>query len=204
MRDRRRRSFPFAAASVLLASAMQRGTSVALGAVFVAAVVALVWKGGKPTEPKPIAPAASASSAPIDAGIAALDASILDDPLFAEPIALTDAGASEGGRELPPGSPKQVRFGVVLVQYRGAQGAPAGMRSKDDALALARTLAEQAKTDFHGAVAKGDPGSTDDAGRMPRGMLEPETEYVLFTLDKGGTSDPIDTPRGYWIVRRSE
>lgn len=183
---------------------MQRGTSVTLGAVFVAAVAALVWKGGNPADPRSIAPAASASSAPIDAGVASLDASILDDPLFADPGALVDAGAHEGGRELPPGAPKQVRFGVVLVQYHGAQGAPAGMRSKDDALALARTLADQAKGDFRGTVAKGDPGSTDDAGRLPRGVLEPEAEYQLFTLEKGATSDPIDTPRGYWIVRRSE
>jgi hypothetical protein len=40
---------------------------------------------------------------------------------------------------------------------------------------------------------------------MPRGVLEPGVEYVLFTLKKGEVyGEPIDTPRGYWILRRSE
>jgi hypothetical protein len=38
---------------------------------------------------------------------------------------------------------------------------------------------------------------------MPRGMLEPYIEYILFSLPKGAVcSEPIDTPRGYWIVKR--
>ena len=44
----------------------------------------------------------------------------------------------------------------------------------------------------------------ENAGRMPRGMLEPAPEFVLFSLPKDGVSDPVDTPRGYWIVRRIE
>jgi len=27
---------------------------------------------------------------------------------------------------------------------------------------------------------------------------------VLFTLPKNGVSDPVDTPRGFWIARRIE
>ena len=95
-----------------------------------------------------------------------------------------------------------VRFGVILVHYRGAQAAPPTARSKDEALALARTLAEAARTDFKAQVSKGDPGSMDDAGRIPRGVLEPATEYALFTLSPGSVSDPLDTPRGFWIVKR--
>jgi hypothetical protein len=38
---------------------------------------------------------------------------------------------------------------------------------------------------------------------MHRGILEPAVEYLLFTLPKGTVyAEPIDTPRGYWIVRR--
>jgi parvulin-like peptidyl-prolyl isomerase len=44
----------------------------------------------------------------------------------------------------------------------------------------------------------------DDAGTIPRGVLEPTVEYALFTLKPGDVSDPIDTPRGFWIVRRIE
>ena len=61
-----------------------------------------------------------------------------------------------------------------------------------------------AKHDFAAAVSKGDRGSTADAGRIPRGVLEPPIEYVLFMLDKGAVHPTlIDTPRGYWIVRRN-
>ena len=59
--------------------------------------------------------------------------------------------------------------------------------------------------DFSAAVAKGDHGSTTDAGRIPRGVIEPPIEYVLFMLEKGKVHpEPIDTPRGYWVVRRNE
>jgi len=95
-----------------------------------------------------------------------------------------------------------VRFGVILVQYRGAELAAAGTRSKSEALVLARTLAEAASTDFKAQVHRGDSGSMEDAGRIQRGVLEPAVEYALFMLPRGGVSEPIDTPRGFWIVRR--
>jgi hypothetical protein len=54
-------------------------------------------------------------------------------------------------------------------------------------------------------VTRGDRGSTANAGRIPRGVLEPAPEYVLFTLPKGEVSPtPVDTPRGYWVVRRND
>src|SRR5262249_12647406 len=114
--------------------------------------------------------------------------------------------------EAPPGlsadAPKSVIFGVILVKYKGAQAAPANARSREEALALAKQLAAEAKTDFKAAVAKavanGDKESMENAGRMPRGMLEPAPEYVLFSLPKDGVSDPVDTPRGFWIVKRIE
>ena len=117
-----------------------------------------------------------------------------------------DAGGAlfDGGDvpELVTGSPKSVVFGVVLVQYAGAQGAPPGTRSHEEARALAGTLAELAKEDFGAAVDKGDPGSTKNAGRMFRGVLEPAPEFVLFSLDEDAVSEPVDTPRGFWIVKR--
>ncbi|HWL85406.1 MAG TPA: peptidylprolyl isomerase [Polyangiaceae bacterium] len=105
---------------------------------------------------------------------------------------------------LPEKAPRSVRFGVVLVSYAGAEGAPPNARSKKDARELAEKLAAEAKTDFHAAVGHGDTGSADDLGRIPRGTLERAPEYVLFTLAAGQTSDPIDTPRGFWIVKRTE
>ncbi|MGC4092219.1 MAG: peptidyl-prolyl cis-trans isomerase [Polyangiaceae bacterium] len=106
--------------------------------------------------------------------------------------------------ELPAGAPKEVSFGVVQVTYQGAQSAPKDARSKADAKSRALTLAAEAKQDFAAAVSKGDRGSTSDAGRVPRDVLEPVVEYLLFGLQKGEVyADPIDTPRGYWIIRRN-
>lgn len=133
-----------------------------------------------------------------------------------EPGQQADAGGTlllsgEAAPALPADAPKSVIFGVVLVTYRGAQGLPGGprlpatVRSREAALELAKQLAELAKTDFKAAVGKGDkPGSMENAGRIPRGVLEPAPEYVLFSLPKGGVSEPVDTPRGYWIVQRVE
>jgi parvulin-like peptidyl-prolyl isomerase len=97
-----------------------------------------------------------------------------------------------------------VRFGVVLVEYAGSEGAATTARPKREALELAAKLAGDARSDFHGAVRRGDDGSTDDAGRIQRGILELAVEYFLFTLAVGQVSDPIDTPRGFWIVKRLE
>ena len=105
---------------------------------------------------------------------------------------------------LPQGAPRAVRFGVILVAYAGAEDAPRSARAKPDALELARKLAAQAKGDFHAAVKRGDDGSSDDVGTMKRGVIEPAPEFVLFSLEPGGVSEPVDTPRGYWIVKRIE
>jgi len=106
---------------------------------------------------------------------------------------------------LGKGAPRHVRFGVVLVTYEGAEGAPdKGARHKADALTLATTLATEGKADFHGTVQRGDTGSTDDVGEVARGVLEPAAEAVLFALPVGAVSGVIDTPRGFWIVKRLE
>ncbi len=99
-------------------------------------------------------------------------------------------------------APREVTFGVVMLAYAGAEAAPKNARSKPEALELARKLAADAKTDFKGAVQRGDNGSSDNLGTMQRGVLEPAPEYVLFSLPVGGVSDVVDTPRGFWIVRR--
>ena len=123
------------------------------------------------------------------------------------------AGSSDAGLTLLSGeaapalaatAPKSVTFGVILIGYKGAQGAPPNAPSRDDALARAKQLAEDAKKDFKAAVARGDKGSMESAGKMPRGMLEPAPEYVLFSLPKDGVSDPVETPRGFWILHRIE
>ena len=178
-------------------SQMERWVPVAVGVVVVAAIGVFVFRSRAPSGSKP---AAADAGVLADAGRA--DGAYLDDSVAALLRESSAYGPPDAGWALPPGSPKMARFGVVLIVYRGAEGAPLTARPKDEALRLARTLAEGAKTDFRGAVAKGDPGSMEDAGRMPRGILEAPVEYALFTLKPGQVSDPVDTPRGYFVLRR--
>lgn len=193
--------------------ATTRTLSVVLGLAAVGLAVALTWQGMSRWRPAKIE-----SDAGPDAGGGYsydLDASLEPTALDFEagepgPRVARDGGPGftmPDGRPPPPlpeNAPRAVRFGVVLVAYAGAEDAPRGIRSKKDALELAEKLAAQAKTDFHAAVRRGDEGSMDDVGSMTRGFIEPAPEYVLFTLPVGGVSDPIDTPRGFWIVKRIE
>jgi hypothetical protein len=125
-----------------------------------------------------------------------------------------DAGSGTtlfDGRPVPPlplNVPREVRFGVILVSYEGAQpsastGRPSP-RSRADARVLAEKLLAGAQQDFHAALQQGDPGSMDDAGHMKLGILEPAPEYVLFALPVDGVGGPVETPRGFWIVKRLE
>ncbi|XYH99182.1 peptidyl-prolyl cis-trans isomerase [Sorangium sp. So ce1128] len=197
---------------------MQRSTAV-IYTLFFAGAVAFVIANSGPKGRGPASapadagadadagsPAAATASADGDAGTDAGGDGLPE--VAAEQATRSDAGVTLLSGEAPPGlpteAPKKVRFGVVLVQYRGAQGAPPTARSKEAALALARELAEVARTDWKAAVDKGDKGSTDDLGFIPRGVLEPAPEYELFSLPKGGVSGPVDTPRGFWITRRIE
>lgn len=188
--------------------AATRTLSIVLGLAAVGLAVALAWQGMSHWKPVIVA---------IDGGDASYAMYETDGSLAmdwdggVEPVReFRDGGVGFmmlDGTPVPPlqpGTPKAVRFGVVLVAYAGAEDAPRSARTKHDALELAQRLAAQAKTDFHAAVRRGDEGSADDVGSMRRGVLEPAPEYVLFSLPQGGVSDPIDTPRGYWIIKRNE
>lgn len=205
---------------------MQRWTALLFVLLVTGTVVLVVTEGGKHPAAKPAAAAASDAGAPSASASAAapsasasasaaaadepvdLDAGDLPDPSGETPEHVDAGGmvllSGEAPPALPAGAPKTVTWGVVLVTYRGAQGAPATARTRDAALSMAKEIAELAKTDFKAAVAKGDKGSLENAGKMPRGVLEPAPEYVLFSLEKGEVGGPVDTPRGFWIVRRIE
>jgi hypothetical protein len=186
-----------------------RALSIVLGLAAVGLAVALTWQAMSKWKPAKVELDGGA-----DGGMRFdLDASLTFD---------FDAGAEPAPREfrdggvgfmmndgtpvplLAPNAPRNVRFGVVRVTYAGAEDAPRSARAKADARQLAQQLAAQAKSDFHAAVPRGDEGSADDVGSMKRGVLEPAPEFVLFSLNAGDVSDPIDTPRGFWIVKRIE
>jgi hypothetical protein len=196
---------------------MQRTTSVTVGLLFVAAIAAVAVLGLRPKRepehapaPKPSASvhATHAPSAAPSASVAKAD-SVPDAEGAPSDGAVTEGFDTfpDGGKvpELPASAPARIGFGAVVFAYRGAQGAPGDARSKEEAKKKAVETIEVAQKDFAAAVAKGDHGSTTDAGHIPRGVIEPPIEYVLFSLEKGKVHpEPIDTPRGYWVVRRNE
>jgi PPIC-type PPIASE domain len=188
---------------------MQGLTLAAFGALLAAAAAAVVLGTRHPEPRQSAAPRQSADTAP--------EAVTSADPAPADPAADPPAGAPSDGNAfdrlpngkpvptLPSSAPESVTFGVIQFPYRGAELAPKGSPSKSEALAEARSALAAAKKDFDKAVRLGDSGSTTDAGSVPRGVLEPSVQYVLFTLAKGQIcAQPVDTPRGYWVVRRNE
>lgn len=174
-----------------------------------------VWLDSQ-EHPAPVAPVASAAVVGGAAGGTAKPASSAAVDLKGKsvgenvggglPEATIEPALIGSSEALDPGilsdAPKSVRFGVVLVQYKGAQGASPKTRAKKAAIRLATELSELAAEDFAAAVKQGDPGSVKNAGRMYRGILEPGPELALFKLKKGEVSPPIDTPRGFWVVKR--
>ena len=188
---------------------LQRWTAVASALVFVSFVGVVISRSGVPSVGPDIADVEAVTDAgltePVEGG-ASPDATA--NPTAAAPQSPAPDAPGPSFEEvtvkpLPEDAPRTVSFGVVLVPYRGAQGAPADAPSKLDALERARALCAVALENFDEAVKKGAPGSVANAGRIPRGVLEPAVEYALFTLDKGAVrAEPLDTPRGFWIVRR--
>ncbi len=205
--------------------AVQRWATTLLGLAVVVLAVWLVVRNFQPPKAIGTAPTAAAADgkgfpssdagASVSGGGALGDGGVpllLSDLLENEPRMDGGAGGTMfDGSPVPPlpmDVPRTVRFGVVLVSYDGAQPSPTAARQasrpKADARALAVKLVDTAKQDFHAAVQQGDGGSADDIGRVKLGILEPAPEYVLFTLPIDGVGGPVDTPRGFWIVKRLE
>lgn len=181
---------------------MQRWTAPIFVVLFVGLLALLILKARAPTNRIAAATTAAAPSLvpPTPSGAPAADDELELDSF--QPAEIAPVGSAS---QLPADAPKSVTFGVVLVSYRGAELAPKDSPTKPEALEKAKALLAEAQKNFDEAVKKGDRGSTADAGRIPRGILEPFLEYPLFTLKKGEVySAPIDTPRGYWIVRRND
>lgn len=104
---------------------------------------------------------------------------------------------------LPKTAPATVRFGAILVTYRGAEQADTQTRTREAALDQAKKLAEAAQTDFVEAGKRGDV-FLGDAGVIPQGFLEPAPQHVLFGLEVGGVGGPVDSPRGFYVFKRLE
>lgn len=195
---------------------MQRWTSVAYGLIFAAAVAIVVWQARAPGHAASSLPGPAGSGSAAPSPSAGSTAAEVEEPDAGNGPAVGTADGGDAsafafladGRPAPPlpaTAPKSVDFGVILFSYRGAEAAAKSAPTRQEALEKARIVLEDAKKDFADACKKGDRGSTADAGRIPQGVLEPAVEYVLFTLTKDTVyKEPIDTPRGWWIVRRND
>lgn len=104
---------------------------------------------------------------------------------------------------LPETAPQRVKLGIAIFRYVGSEAPPKSDRKKEEAQHLAQVAAQRGQTDFASAVQMGDRGSDENIGWIARGILEPAVEHAVFGLEVGKTSpEPIDSPRGYWVVRR--
>lgn len=189
---------------------MQRTTSVTVGLLFALGVVFALAMGRKSSGSAHTAssPTAIEPKTPVPVVPPAPSAPAEREGPAPRSVANNRFDTLPDGRsvpELPDSAPKSIGFGAVLITYQGAQSAPENARSKSEAHAIALKLMDEAKINFDRAAAQGDPGSGANLGRIPRGILEPAPEYLLFSLEKGSVyPEPIDTPRGYWIVRRNQ
>ncbi len=199
-----------------------RNTTIAIGAVVIATVVFSLARGPRreataapSATPVALDPTGPSPADRLSSAIADLHAmpSLSVSPPQIEKLqaALDGVAKSDKGQKLPDGkdppplpvgSPHWIRFGVILVRYEGAQFAPKDAPPREVAELRAKTLLADAQKDFAAAVKAGDPGSMTDIGSVKRGVLEPATQYVLFTLPVGSLSPILDTPRGFWIVKR--
>jgi len=100
----------------------------------------------------------------------------------------------------------------ILVAYAGAMRAKPGItRTKEEALKLARELAEKAKKNpssfaelakQHSDGPSGPRGG--DLGRWPKGRMVPQFDQAIEKLKIGEVSDPVETPFGFHVMMRKD
>ena len=100
----------------------------------------------------------------------------------------------------------------VLVAYRGATRAPKGVtRTKAEAKARAQeALAKiRAGTPFEDVVKQysDDTGSLDrmgSVGKFARDKMDPAFSAAAFALKVGEVSEPVETPFGFHVIKRTQ
>jgi parvulin-like peptidyl-prolyl isomerase len=101
-----------------------------------------------------------------------------------------------------------VRASHILLMYAGSERSTA-TRSRDEAEKQIRALKGQIEggADFgelagkHSDCPSGKRGG--DLGSFGRGQMVPEFERTAFALAVGATSDVVETPFGFHLIRRT-
>jgi hypothetical protein len=165
---------------------------------WIGAVVGLVLVSACEKGASSAGPAASATAEPSAIASAATSA----------PAAVASATASAA----PAPPPDAIIAQHVLVAYKGAKRAPKGAtRSKADAKArAAEALAKiRAGTPFEDVVKEysDDTGSVDrmgSLGKFTRDAMDPAFAATAFALGVGQVSDPVETPFGFHVIKRTQ
>jgi peptidyl-prolyl cis-trans isomerase SurA len=106
-------------------------------------------------------------------------------------------------------APRRARAAHILIRFRGAADSEDVLRTRDEALDLARAILAKARgpgADFarlareHSEDGTGRRGG--DVGLFTPGEMEPAFEKAAFALEVGGISEVVETRAGLHIIRR--
>lgn len=110
-----------------------------------------------------------------------------------------------------PPAPQELSGAHILVQYQGSQRAPETVtRTKEEALALAKEIAQKAKDgqDFAELAKEYSEGPSGprggDLGVWVQGRMVPEFDEAILGMEIGGISDPVETAFGYHVIMRKK
>lgn len=131
-------------------------------------------------------------------------------PAIVEPEASESVASSATPKEL--GEPLEIAAEHILIQYRGAKGAPPNItRTKAQALARAQKVLKKARAgeDFVKLVDKysDEPGAAarqGSVGHFTRDMMVKAFSDAAFKLKVGQISGVVETPFGFHIIKRTE
>jgi peptidyl-prolyl cis-trans isomerase NIMA-interacting 1 len=135
-------------------------------------------------------------------------------PALPMPQAAPTPSVAAPAQDKPAGTdkPESVAAQHVLVAYKGAKNAPATVkRSKEEAKKRAEEVATKARAgeDFTALVKE----YSDDAATLDRlgsvgkfkadGMVKPFSD-AAFALKVDASSDPVETPFGFHVIKRNQ
>jgi NIMA-interacting peptidyl-prolyl cis-trans isomerase 1 len=167
----------------------------------------------KPLRLLTLACTASTAALLATAACAKLTAPAKEDSVTSPPAASPKPAASVAARPAPPAArPEQeekISASHILVGYQGARRAKAD-RTKDEARKLATELAARAKKgeDFAELARKNSEGPSAPRGGnlnefTRRQMVKPFAD-AAFALKVGQVSDPVETPFGFHVIKRTK
>jgi parvulin-like peptidyl-prolyl isomerase len=110
----------------------------------------------------------------------------------------------------PAEPPPQVATRYILIQYKGAEGAPGATLSKEAAGRRAARLARVARkqgAEFLALAKRFSQVPTEERGKVllfKHGQMAPAFEQAAFGVGIGQVADAVETKFGYYVIMRVE